>query len=859
MKSRFRRLFPSGEAEPFFASLDEARAELEAAEGPARARSWHRRQLLRSLPGLAADSVAWRLHMLASDLKVARRSLAKHKAYTLITTAGLAAGAAACLLISLYVKHELGYDAYHKDGSRVFRLLVTSSFSKGKPSASMSELAAPALKSDFPEVEQAARLLRTFRQPLVKREDKAFAEDRLPYADSELFDVLTIPFARGRREGALSRPNTMVITASLAERYFGARDPLGETLDVDGVPTEVTGLVEDPPSNSHLKYRGFLSYRTLEAKNRVPDWQRYDPHTYLKLRPGTDLEAFAAKVARLSEPYLGQGISGRLLQEYSLQPVRAIHLDSRVEGNIEPTGNTQTLLLLSALALIILGLAVLNFVNLATARSAGRAKEVGVRKALGAERPRLVRQFMAESFLVTLASFGAGLLLAAAALGPFNRFAGMSFVPADLVRPAFLPVELGLLLLTGFAAGLYPALVLSSFSPAAVMRRDPSIRLKGGTLRRVFVVGQFAVAVALMAVTLGMARQVRYMRNAPLGFDKEQKLVAVFPGGRGSLPSGVPAERQATVKATLAGHPGVRSATLSSSVPGRGFFYNGTRLPGQDRKESKTVRYLFADGGFLRDYRIELAAGRAILPGGAGREVLLNETAMRLFDWATPTSAIGQKLDTGVSGVCEIVGVVRDFHQEGLQALINPLVIGQGAARYHMVTLTFDAGQTAGVLERLRKTWAALVPGKPLEYFFLDDDFARQYAKEERTTALFSVFAGLGIIVACLGLVGLASFLAEKRTKEIGVRKVLGATVPGILGLLGREFAVAVVIANVLAWPAAWFVVHRWLEGFAFRSAPTVGTFLIAGLLALTMAMLSVGWKSVRAARANPVESLRYE
>jgi putative ABC transport system permease protein len=450
-------------------------------------------------------------------------------------------------------------------------------------------------------------------------------------------------------------------------------------------------------------------------------------------------------------------------------------------------------------------------------------------------------------------------LLAGASLGLFNRFAGTAFVFADLVRPALLPIEIGLLLLTGIAAGLYPALFLSSFSPAAVMRKDVSVRLKGGLLRRVFVIGQFAVAVALMAVTLGMARQVRFMKNAPLGFDKEQKLVVGFPGGRGSLPSGISADRQATIKAALGRHSGVRSATLSSSVPGKGFFYNGTRLPGQDRKESKPVRYLFADADFINDYKIELAAGRPILPGSAGREILLNETAMRLFDWPTPEAALGRKLETGISGECEIVGIVRDFHMEGLQAQINPLVIGQAAGRYHMVTLTFDTSRTAEILDHVRKTWAAMVPGQPLDYFFLDEDFARQYAKEERTTALFSVFAGLGILIACLGLVGLASFLAEKRTKEIGIRKVLGATVPGILGLLGREFAVAIIVANAFAWPAAWIVVNRWLESFAFRSAPTIGTFLTAGGLALTMAMLSVGWKSARAARANPIESLRYE
>ncbi len=855
----FRRLFPSGEAGPFFAALDEARDQIEAAEGRPAARRWLRSQLLRSAPALVRSSIDWRLAMIASDLKAARRNLSKHRAYSIITTAGLAAGAAACLLISLYVKQELNYDGYHKDADRVYRLLVTSSFSKGKPSASTSELAAPTLRQDFPEVEITARIQRNWRPPLLKRGTNVFAEDKVIYADPELFDILAIPFLRGGRPDGLSSPGTIVLSEALAAKYFGRSDPLGETLLLNGDPVEVTGVVRDCPANTHLKYSGFVSYATLESRNRTPEWTRYDPHTYLKLRPGTDVEVFAAKVVRLSEPYYEKRDASDPGQKYHLQPVRKIHLDPKILGNAEPAANPQTLLLLSALALLILGLAVLNFVNLTTARSAGRAKEVGIRKAIGAEKPRLVRQFMGESFLVTLAAFGSGFLLAGFALGPFNRFAGSSFATADLVRPGFVLVAVALLLLTSFAAGLYPALFLSSFSPIEVLRKDPSVRLRGGTMRRFFVVGQFAVAVTLIAVTMGMNRQIRFMKTTPLGFDKEQKLVVHFPGFGGSLPSGIPGQRQTSIRDDLGRHPGVLSATLSTSVPGRGFFYNGTRLPTWPDKQYMSIHYLFADPAFLGDYRIELAAGRDILPGGADRELLLNETAMRLFDWARPEDAIGQKLDTGVAGEREIVGILRDFHLEGLQIDIKPLGVLQAPGRYHMVTLTFESGRVRDVLDHVRRTWTAAVPDAPLEFFFLDEDFARQYEKEERTAALFSVFAGLGIVIACLGLVGLASFLAEKRTKEIGIRKVLGASVPGILGMLSREFAIGILFANAFAWPVAWYAVNRWLEGFAFRSGPTLGTFLAAGGVALAMAMVSVAWKSVRAARANPVESLRYE
>jgi len=797
--------------------------------------------------------------MIASDLKTAGRNLARHKTYSLITIAGLAAGAAACLLISLYVKTELNCDSFHKDGDRIFRLLVKSSFTKGRPGAPMSDLAAITLKRDYPEVELAARLQNSWRAPLLKHGNRVFAEDGLLYADPELFGILTIPFVRGGPPEALDGPGKMVVAESLAAKYFGRGDPVGETVFVDGTPVEVVGVIRDCARNSHLRYSGFVSYATTGAENQTPDWTRYDPHTYLKLRPGTDSRAFAAKVARLSEPYYVEKSADGPGQEYILQPVRAIHLDPEVAGNIEPAGNPQTLLLLSVLGLLILGLSVLNFVNLATARSAGRAKEVGVRKAVGAERSRLVRQFMVESFLVTLAAFAAGLLLAGACLGPFNRFAGTSYTPADLVRPGFILVGAALLLLTSFAAGFYPALFLSSFNPISVLRKDAFVRVKGGRLRRIFVVGQFTAAVALIAVTMGMARQIRFMKTTPLGFDKEQKLVVRFPGGGGSLPGGLPGGRQEAIRDEFERHPGVLAATLSSSVPGRGFFYNGTRMPSWGPKEYRVVHYLFADPRFLDEYEIELAAGRAVLPGGVDREILLNQTALRLFDWTRPEDALGQRLETGVAGEREIVGVVRDFHMEGLQAAIKPLAVLQAPGRYHLATLVFNTGRFREVLDHVRTTWAAMVPDYPLEYFFLDEDFARQYAKEERTAAMFSLFAGLGIVIACLGLVGMASFLAERRTKEIGIRKILGSSAAGILGLLGREFALAVLAANAFAWPVAWYVVHRWLENFAFRSAPGIGTFLAAGGLALAMAMASVGWRSLRAARANPVDALRHE
>ncbi|MEN6310103.1 MAG: ABC transporter permease [Acidobacteriota bacterium] len=859
----FRRLYafflPSGQSADVCDALNEDFERLARARGRAAARRWLWGQFFCSLPSLLKNAVSWTAQMVAADLKVSRRDMMRHKGYFLIAVAGLAVGAVCCLLISLYVRSELSFDDYHKDGGRIFRLLVTARFSEGRETiASTSELAAPTLLSDFPEVESAARMQR-WMNPVFKLGTRVFNEDLVIYADQSLFDILTIPFLLGMPRGSLDRPGTVVLTESLAKKYFGADNPLGANLFVNGALTTVTGVVRDCPARSHLRFRAILSYKTFESRLTSPSWQRFDPHTYLKLRPGTDRKAFAGKVRRLSEPYLRIEDPTDEGQDYTIQPVRDIHLNTRLPYDSALRGDPASLWLFSGLALVILILACLNFINLTTARSAGRAKEVGVRKTVGARSARLVRQFLGESLLVAGAAFAAGGLAAAALLDRFSRFVGSDFSPADLLRPEILAVAAGLFLFTGFAAGVYPAFFLSSFRPASVLRRDPSIRLKGGGLRRVFVIGQFAAAVTLVAVTLSMDRQIRFMKTTPLGFAKEHKLVVVFPGGGGSIPSSIPGSRQAAVKQELARHPGVRSATLSSTVPGGGFFYNGTRRPEDPPERSRAVRYLFADADFLEDYRMELAAGRPILQTGGEGEILLNETALRAFGWARAEEAFGRRLNTGVAGVCTIVGVVRDFHQAGLQNAIEPLVLGRGADRYHMLTLTLGTDRGGEVLDFVRRAWSRLLPDTPLEYFFLDEKLARQYVKEERTTTLFSVFAGLGIFVACLGLFGMASFLAAKRTKEIGIRRILGASASGILGLLSREFVTAVLAAHVLAWPVAYFGGVRWLRHFAYRPAPSAAPFLEASLLALAVTLLSVGWRSWRAAKADPVTALRYE
>lgn len=802
----------------------------------------------------------------AHDLRTAGRILIRHRSYAAISVGGLAAAIAACLLIGRFVSRELSFDQLNGGRDRTFRLLVDFSFSKASPfGAYTPDPAAAALRKDFPEVEAAGRLLPlpwNYLPITVGRGAEARNEDHLYYADPEILDLLGIPLRRGRRDKALDRAGTVLLTESMAYRYFGNLDPVGRLLAINGTPTEVTGVIADSPPSSHLRYKALLAYKTVD-KPASWTWSRFDPSTYLRLRPGTDRKSFAAKLARLEEPYRGAGDSGRKPQLYRLQPLSAIHLEPRVARRYDIVTDPKFLLLLSLLAAVILLLAGINFVNLASAQAAGRAKEVGIRKSVGADKAGLIRQFLTEAYLLCAAAFLCGFALAGLALGPFNRLLGSSFRFADLIRPGFLAAAAGLFVLTGLAVGLYPALVLASFRPAAALQRRSAAGLGGGRVRRVLVLAQFASAAVLIAVTLAMILQIRSMKREPLGFRLEDKLVVSVPRRVLGSSEAAAESRLVTLRDELSRHPAVRSATLSQSVPGRGFPRYGFRYNDGEKEASTILEVLFADSRFLDDYGIGLRAGRPIRSDAPGREFLINEAAVGYLGWRSPEQALGRSLNMGGprkdgdGGF--VVGVVRDFHQAGLQIPIAPLVVARQADRYNMISLSVGPGLSREALEHVSSAWAALVPDAAFNGFFLKEDFARQYAGEEKTLGFLSAVAGLSILLAALGLIGLAAFLAEKRTKEIGIRIVVGATPARIMGLLLGEFVRAVLWANLLAAPIAYGIIRHWLRGFAFRSSPWFGMFAATLALTLGLAILSVGGRSLRATRVDPLRLLRSE
>ncbi len=815
--------------------------------------------LLRSLPVFIKDILYWRLMMIKNYLKIALRNFQRHKGYSFINIAGFAIGMACCLLILLYVRHELSYDRYHKDVERVCRIAVDIRFqtAENRVFALVSPMVAPTLKSDYPQVEYAARVL-PGRSQLVKRKDTFFYEDRFMHADQELFDIFTIPFIQGTAKEALIRPNTLVVSQRMAHKYFGHVNPLGETLEINQQEYEITGVVKDSPTNTHLKYDLIASLDTLKDWQGMSYWDSTQFYTYLKLRSSLNVEEFSSQISRLADKYIGE----QMEREYGasfhffLQPLSGIHLHSHLRNETEPPGNPVYITIFSFVGLFILIIACLNFMNLSTARAANRAKEVGLRKVVGAQKLQLIGQFLGESLLVAFLSLGVAMVIASFAVPLLNDLTGISLSFDTLLMPAVLLSLVGGAVLVGLAAGLYPAFVLSAFRPAVTLKGVERAGSRGLALRTVLVVVQFTISVLLIVGTLTMYRQFNFMKNQYLGFEKEQKLILPLRDGISIQ------ENFESVKDIFSKHSSVTGVTVSSTVPGRGLSNFGVVPVGEDDQKSQSMWHMYFDDDFIPDYGIDIVAGRAFqkeIKTDLMGAFLINEAAVRAFGWGRHEEALGKRLKTGLGDrVNPIIGVTKNFHYRGLQSEVEPLVM-EFFPWFRYITLSINITDLNETLAFVRSQWKALWPGNPFEHFFLDTDFDRQYRADEQIGNIFGIFTFLGLFIACLGLLGLASFTAESRTKEIGIRKVLGASVGGIVLMLSRQFTKWVLLANCIAWPVAYYFMNKWLENFAFRIDMGIWTFVLSGIFVLLIAVLTVSYQSVKAAVANPVDSLKYE
>ncbi|HMB91368.1 MAG TPA: ABC transporter permease [Rhodothermales bacterium] len=798
--------------------------------------------------------------MLKNYLKIALRHLRRHKGYAFINVAGLAVGMAVCVLIVLFVRDELRYDRFHANADRIFRVVNERQGEQGTTMRAATPPAmGPTLVREFPEVQQAVRFF-DMGTTLVRRGDKQIYERNVWTADSTLFDVFTLNLVSGDPGTALNQPASLILSESAAQTYFGADDPLGQTLDLSGgIEFTVTGVFEDWPDQSHIQADFIASFSTMRRfvdPARLENWIWQQFYTYILVPDADAAASLEAKLPAFLDRYADAETSQySFTYESQLQPLTEVYLHSvgfAFDGS--PRGSITYVYAFSGIALLILLIACFNFMNLATARSMQRAREVGMRKVIGAQRRQLVAQFLGESVLMALVALVVTVGVVLLVLPSFNAFIGKA-LGLDVASILSL---LGGGLVVGLLAGSYPAFFLSAFRPLHVLKGGRGAEgMNLSAVRKGLVVAQFAISTLLIIGTAVVFQQLDYLHNKDLGFDKEQ--VVVLPL-RGDMDDNLDA-----LKSELLRHPGVTGATASWGVPGEWAAGDDVRLPGSD--VAWPTNMIVADYDFIDTYRMHLIAGRGFsrdFPSDEREAFILNETAAQALGW-TPEEAIGQELlwdewsDERERRSGQVIGVVQDFHYGSLHQEIERLVLLMHPSSVGQLSVRIQPDGVQASMDHIASIWKTWAPSWPFEYEFLDEDIADEYAAEQTLSQLVSVFALLAIGIACLGLLGLAAFMAERRTKEVGVRKVLGASVPGIVLLLSKDFARLVLIAFVVAAPVAYIAMHRWLDSFVYRIDLGVGVFLAAGVFVLAIAWLTVSYQSIRAARVNPVESLRYE
>jgi putative ABC transport system permease protein len=803
--------------------------------------------------------------MLRNYLKIAFRNLRKQGSYTAINIFGLAVGLACCLLLVLYVSDELSYDRYNTKADRIYRVNTDAKFGgRAVALAVTPDPLGPTLKKDYPQVEQFVRLHHRGTW-LVRRAGTptAISEDNIVFADSTLFDVFTLPFIAGNPKRALVEPNTVVITESAAKRYFGTQSPMGQTLLLGNQPYRITGLMRDMPTNSH--FRADMFPTMLSDDYQWGNWLSTNHYTYIVLKPGTDPALFSPNLDAVVEKYGGPVLmkelgvtmdqfrqSGNRFQLW-LMPLTDLHLHSKQTIELAPPGDIQYVYIFSVVALIILLIACVNFMNLATAQSAKRATEVGIRKVLGSERGQLIGQFIIESILTTTFALAIALLLASITLPFFNDIAAKTLRWPTLLTPGWLAGLAAVPIVVGGLAGIYPALFLSAFQPMQVLKGKRKAGIRGLSLRSGLVVFQFTMSVLLIIGTLVVYRQLTYIRTQNLGFDRSHVLTVSTKGSK----------QAKTFQQEVLNLPGVLSGTLSGYLPVPSDRSDSPMFPmGEtDQKKAVSTQRWTVDYDYVKTLSMQIRQGRNFSRafGADSSGVILNETAVRLLGFRNP---IGQQVDmfqgTDQRKTFTVIGVVKNFNYESLRQQVGAVAffLGQdaGAASFRL-----NAANVPNLLTQIEATWKRLMPRQPFSYQFMDDRFDRVYRAEQRVGTLTLTFSVLAIFIACLGLFGLAAFTAEARTKEIGVRKVLGASVGSLIALLSRDFIKLVLIAILIASPIAWYAMHRWLQDFAYKIEIEWWMFALAGLLAIGIALLTVSFQSVKAALVNPIKSLRSE
>jgi putative ABC transport system permease protein len=806
--------------------------------------------------------------MLKNYFKITLRNIFRQKVYSFINIFGLAIGLTCLLLILLYINDELSYDNFHKNADRIYRVNTDLKFGPNELAIPLcSDMVGPIMKKDYPQIEEFTRVYGFGGDRLLKKGNEFINENGAIFADSTFFKVFSFPVLYGNVDHILNEPNTIVITEYIAKKYFGTIDAVGkylETNDKDNNRFKITAVLKNIPANSHFNFNMIFPMHNLDY-----DWGNYvssNMRTYFLLRPGVNYKEFESKFDEYNDKYAFPFAKKYMNIEskeafkkagnsivHSLIPIKDIHLYSKRTQEFSPTGTIEYVYIFSAIAIFILIIACVNFMNLTTARSANRAREVGIRKVLGTQKKNLIAQFLLESVFMAYISTVFAIAFTFLLLPYFNEIAAKELDMKILLSPLFLLLLILLPVVVGIISGSYPALFLSRFMPAEIIKGKLSVGSKSGKLRSVLVVFQFVTSIVLIMGTIIVYKQIDFIQNKNLGYQKDQLLII----NRAYLLNNIDAYKNEMLNTA-----GVSSATVTGFLPipssrnFTGFFKEASM--GADK--GMTMQRWAVDYDYIKTLRIKLIEGRNFSEqfGTDSSSAIINEAAVKQFGFTNP---IGKKIyilgDGDVKGY-NVIGIVKNFHYESMRQNIGGLCLVLGK-NYERITLKINAANTSAVIAKAERLWKTMTNGLPFNYSFMDESFSNVYKAEQRVGKISFTFSLLAIVIACLGLFGLATFLAEQKTKEVGIRKVLGASIPSLLFMLLKEFLKWILIANLIAWPISYYFMNAWLQDYAYRVEISFWTFIISGGIALIVAIATVSFQAIKAATANPVDSLRYE
>ena len=796
--------------------------------------------------------------MFKNYLKVAFRNLIKNKSLSFINILGLAISIAVCFLITLFILHETSYDKFHHNYEDLYRVTIKGQITGQPIEYAVSMVPLPtALKAEFPDVEAAAGVFPRQAKQLMSFEDKQFFETSLFKASAEFFDVFDYELLRGSKETVLSEPGSIVLTETLAEKYFGSADPVGETISLNETEEyTVSGVCADLPTNSHIKFNAVIQVPVMEDIEQ--NWGSFSAHNYIRLKEGVDPEIFEDKIKNLAMEKMGITLEETGMEFLLfLEPVKDIHLYSNLSYNLGNNGSITYVYVFSIIALFILIIAYINFINLTTAHHTIRAKEIGVRKIVGANKSKLISQFLLESIILTLISmfFAFGLI---ELLQPtFNKLIGIELGFSLVAHWKYLVIGVSFMVFMAILSGLYPAIYLASFNPVSVIKGSVAGNKKS-IFRNMLVVFQFIISIALISSTGIIYKQLQHFQNKKLGFDKNH--VVILP-----LRSEETIEKAEILKEQFRNINGVSNTCVSSNYPGAGASQGHGFFPeGHSEDQPWLMKTMNIDADFVETFKLNILAGRNFDAANEveGRNILVNETLVKKVGWEDP---VGKTFKDPFIRENEemipitIIGVLEDFHVNPLRDKIEPMVLYYNPPNRNFISIRLEPGNVFNILDNIEKMWKEMHPGMPFDYIFLNEHFNSIHHTERNLAITFMYFTVLAILIACLGLFGLASYATERRIKEIGVRKVLGSTVGEIVLLLSKDFSKLVILANIVAWPIAWYGMNKWLQNFAYRTEIGYEVFIFSGLIALIIALITVSFRTIKAANSNPVKALKYE